>query len=228
LIVDEATALKISGRLHETCGTKRRSRRFQAMENTAIAATSKPLLQLDRDVRAAVIPYKSTRPVKALGWLGALGDQPQLRAVAGAVLVAGLVRSDGRMTRAGLRMFVAHELATAAKNFVKHRVDRTRPRSTSRAAEQKPRLGHSREKEQTSFPSGHSAGSIAVARAFAREYPQYGAQAYALAGGVALAQIPRCAHYPTDVGGGLAVGAVAEQAMQLAWRAFKRVWSSRG
>ncbi|MET1083287.1 MAG: hypothetical protein ABWY12_09615, partial [Burkholderiales bacterium] len=35
---------------------------------------------------------------------------------------------------------------------------------------------------------------------------------------VALAQIPRCAHYPTDVGAGVAIGVAADGIVGLAWR----------
>ncbi|MDB5724180.1 MAG: phosphatase family protein [Novosphingobium sp.] len=198
------------------------------MATPPIAAAAEPLLEFDRKVRAAVVPYKGTVPVKVLGWLSDVGDQRQLRIVAGTMFLAGVVRSDARMARAGLRMFIAHELATVAKNFIKHRVDRTRPRSTSQSSEQKPRPGHSRQKEETSFPSGHSAGSMAVARAFVREYPEHRAAAYALAGGIALAQIPRCAHYPSDVVVGLAVGAAAEELMQLTVRAGVSAFSQTG
>jgi membrane-associated phospholipid phosphatase len=38
---------------------------------------------------------------------------------------------------------------------------------------------------------------------------------------VGAAQIPRCAHYPTDVGAGLALGAAANGAVGLLWRALK-------
>jgi membrane-associated phospholipid phosphatase len=194
------------------------------MENSPMAGAAEPLLKVDRDVRAAVIPYVRTRPVKALGWLSDMGDQRQLRIVAGTMVVAGIVRADVRMAKAGLRMLLAHELATAAKNFIKHRVDRTRPRSASGNEEQKPRAGHNQQKEETSFPSGHSAGSMAVARAFAREYPEHRAAALGLAAGIALAQIPRCAHYPSDVAVGLGVGAAADQVIQLAGQTVQRVW----
>jgi membrane-associated phospholipid phosphatase len=121
------------------------------------------------------------------------------------------------MMRAGARMLIAHELATFAKNFVKHRVDRTRPRTAEGKEDQKAELGRSTEKEETSFPSGHSAGATAVAAAFTREFPEYGAAALAAGGAAALAQIPRCAHYPTDVGAGIAIGAMAEACVNLVW-----------
>jgi membrane-associated phospholipid phosphatase len=166
-----------------------------------------------------VIPHRGSAPVQALSWYSELGDQPQLRTIGGGLLALGLVAWNGRMARAGARMLLAHELATAAKNFVKKRVDRSRPRSADNKEEQKPTAGRSEAKEETSFPSGHSAGAIAVARAFAREFPEYQAPALGAAGLVALAQIPRCAHYPTDVGAGAAIGAAAEAVVDLAWRA---------
>ena len=78
-----------------------------------------------------------------------------------------------------------------------------------------PTAGRNTSKEETSFPSGHSAGAAAVARAFARDYPEHAAPAYAAAGALALAQIPRCAHYPTDVGAGLALGLAAEAVVDI-------------
>ena len=175
------------------------------------------LLSVDAGAREAVLPHRETAPVKALSWYSEIGDQPQLRTLAGGLLALGLLRRDGRMARAGVRMLLAHELATLAKNFVKKRVDRSRPNSADED-EQKPKLGRSREKDETSFPSGHSAGATAVARAFAREYREYRAPALGAAGLAALAQIPRCAHYPTDVGAGIAIGAAAEAVVDTAWR----------
>ena len=116
-------------------------------------------------------------------------------------------------------MLAAHTLATFAKDFVKHRIDRTRPRSkTKQGKDHVPRPGRRKAKEETSFPSGHSAGAAAVARAFARDYPEYAAPAYAAGGALALAQIPRCALYPTDVGAGLAIGLAAEAIVDIGFR----------
>lgn len=174
-------------------------------------AAREPLLAIDNLGRKTFIAKRNTPVVKAISWFSQLGDQPQMRILSGGLLALGLLRGDARMVRAGARMLVAHELATSAKNFVKHRVDRVRPRSADSKAQQKPRAGDSEAKEDTSFPSGHSAGSLSVALAFAREYPQFRGAAIATATGVALAQIPRCAHYPTDVAAGMALGAAAEK-----------------
>jgi membrane-associated phospholipid phosphatase len=177
--------------------------------------TGKALVEADAAIAEAVDPYRGTLPVRLLSAVSELGDQPQARALSFGVMALGLVRSDARLVRAGARMLIAHEAATLVKDFVKRRVDRTRPRSRTNTESHKPKPGGDTSKEETSFPSGHSAGAAAVARAFAREYPEHKAAAYAGAGLIALAQIPRCAHYPTDVGSGLAAGTVAETAV--AW-----------
>jgi undecaprenyl-diphosphatase len=170
----------------------------------------------DAEVAKAVAPAARTWPVRLLAWASELGDQPQLRLLCGGAIVAGVMTRNERLARAGVRALAAHEAATAAKNFVKHRVDRARPRSflgNRSPASHKPKPGRNQGKEETSFPSGHSAGASSVARAFARDYPEYAAAAYGTAGLVALAQIPRSAHYPTDVGAGIAVGLAAEAAV---------------
>src|SRR3954452_25340641 len=69
-----------------------------------------------------------------------------------------------RLVRAGARMLLAHEAATLVKNVFKTNIDRTRPRSASSRKDKKARKGNSSAKEQSSFPSGHSAGAIAAAK----------------------------------------------------------------
>lgn len=178
----------------------------------AIEKTGQALMDADAAVTDAVTPYSKALPVKAASLLSELGDQPQARALCLVVLALGVGRANGRLIRAGARMLIAHEAATLAKNFVKRRVDRTRPRSRGNGKGHKPKPGRKTHKEETSFPSGHSAGAAALARAFVRDYPEHESSAYAGAGIIALAQVPRCAHYPTDVGSGLAIGIAAEAA----------------
>lgn len=187
------------------------------MASKKLDRARKALMKTDKAALDAARPYRRTRAVKALSWVSELGDQPQLLTLSGGVLALGLLRRDRRMARAGARMIAAHLLATAAKNFVKRRVDRTRPRSARGEDGHEMKRGRSEAKEETSFPSGHSAGAIAVARAFAREYPGQETAALGGAGLIALAQIPRSAHYPTDVGAGLAIGLLAEAAVDAAW-----------
>ena len=176
-----------------------------------LAEAAEAVLEADVAVAKAVEPYRKALPVRAFGTLSELGDQPQMRTLCAAVIAAGLAGGNVRLARAGAKMLAAHTIATAAKNFVKNRIDRTRPRSRQdRIDAHKLRIGGNHDKEETSFPSGHTAGAVAVARAFVREYPEYAAPAYAAAVAIALAQVPRCAHYPSDIGAGTAVALASE------------------
>lgn len=184
-------------------------------------STGELLINVDDQTHKLFQPYVGSPPVRALDIFSKLGDQPELRLLSGALMLAGTFAGNDRLVRAGARMMLAHEAATLAKDSVKTEIDRTRPRSADARSEKKPRKGKHEGKEKTSFPSGHSAGAIAAARAFTREYPEHGAMALGAAGLVALLQIPRCAHYPTDVAAGLAIGLVAESATNAAWDALQ-------
>jgi membrane-associated phospholipid phosphatase len=177
------------------------------MTKKKLKKAAKAVADADGAAVEAVEPYSKTPLVRAISLLSEVGDQPPMRAVCLSTLALGIAGRSPRMTKAGLRMIAAHSLATGIKSFIKHRIDRTRPRTDK---DHMPRPGKRRDKEHTSFPSGHSAGAIAVARAYAREFPEHEAAALAGAGAIALAQIPRCAHYPSDVGSGLAIGWASE------------------
>lgn len=185
---------------------------------------SEALLAADEAAAEAALPYRGSRAMEALGRFASLGDQPPLRTLCAAVIAAGLAGGNRRLARTGVRMLVAHTVATLAKDFVKERVDRTRPRSKDeKGKDHVPKAGRSSSKEETSFPSGHSAGAAAVARAFARAYPEHSLPAHAAGAALSLAQIPRCAHYPTDVGAGIGIGVIAEAATNAAWAGAKKL-----
>jgi len=192
----------------------------------AVESAGEALLQVDHDVHEAMRGHHKRKPVKLLGLLSDIGDQPQLRLLCGSVMVLGLVRRDPRMLAAGVRMLVSHEVATAAKSAVKDRVHRRRPRSADGKDEEQVREGGKPDKEESSFPSGHSAGSLAVASAYSAVFPEYKTPALLGAAAVALAQIPRCAHYPTDVAAGLAIGGLSDKIVGVAIKAV-RVATSR-
>ena len=181
-------------------------------------AAGRSLLDLD-EASYEHLGLEDERLLGALHMFSKLGDQPQLRLISGAVLAAGTFAGSDRLVRAGARMIIAHELATAAKDAIKTDIDRKRPRSADDRAERKPRKGDHQSKEMTSFPSGHTAGSIAVARAFSREFPEYGAAAIGGALLIAATLVPRRSHYPTDIAAGLAVGLAAEKLVDVLWNA---------
>jgi membrane-associated phospholipid phosphatase len=188
-----------------------------------IADTAEAMLDADAAAAQALKPYSGSLPVRMLEPVADLGDQPQMRMVCGAVILGGLVLRDARLAETGLRMLAAHTVATWTKDFVKHRVNRTRPRSMHKPGKDHvPEPGRDTQKEETSFPSGHSAGAAAVARAFARAYPEHALAAHSAGAALSLAQIPRCAHYPTDVGAGIAIGVVSEAATDAVWTASKK------
>ncbi|HEY0111966.1 MAG TPA: phosphatase PAP2 family protein [Allosphingosinicella sp.] len=179
----------------------------------------KAVLDADAAAVEAVEPHRQSFAVRLLDPVAELGDQPQMRVLCGSVIAVGLVGGDPKLARTGLKMLAAHTLATWVKDFVKHRVDRTRPRGLHKPnKDHHPTPGRSQAKDETSFPSGHSAGAAAVAGAYAREYPEQAVPALAAGAALALAQIPRCAHYPTDVGAGLAIGLLSEAAVDAVFR----------
>ena len=175
----------------------------------------------DARVAAKARPLRTARPVKAAGTLSELADQPPLYAFGLLTFGAGIFLKDARLAKTGARMFAAEWLATAAKSFVKHRVNRVRPRS-NRSGGAVLRTGHSHDSALSSFPSGHSAGAVAVARAVGREYPDQRVAANTIAASVALVQIPRGAHYVSDVVAGTAIGLAAEAVVNAA---FDRLFS---
>lgn len=166
--------------------------------------------QADVAADRAVAPLASSRPVRIAAVLSEIGDQPQLRALCLATIGIGIVGRRPRLARAGVQMLLAHDLATELKNLGKRNIDRTRPRSRAGTDGHRITPGHNHAKEETSFPSGHSAGTFSVARAFGRHFPEHRGWALGAAGLIALIQIPRRAHYPSDIAAGTAIGLIAE------------------
>ena len=165
-----------------------------------------PVEKADVAVAKAMAPASRTPLVHALGTLSEIGDQPPMRILCAGVIAAGLLRGDVRLAGAGIRMLAAHSIATWAKTWVKNRVDRTRPAVLVEEGRYDMAPGTSGKHDESSFPSGHTAGAVAAAGALARVYPALRVPAYGTAALVALMQIPRCKHYPSDVGAGAALG----------------------
>jgi len=155
---------------------------------------------------------RDSKAVALLGAVGDMGDQPPMVAWCLATLIGGVSARDPRLARAGARMLAAHALATAVKALVKRSVDRTRPALLVDEGRYQVGPGDHDEGPYNSFPSGHTAGAVAVARAWARAYPEQRGAAYGAAATVALVQLPRCAHFPSDLVAGAAIGWIAEAA----------------
>ena len=165
---------------------------------------------IDRKVARTTGAARHSVLVKAMGQASELADQPPLIALSGATLALGLVTRNGRLARTGARMLASHWLATQAKSFVKHRIDRLRPFAMLRGEAYHARAGHSSAKAESSFPSGHMAGAVAVARAAARDYPAGRPIGYTAATAAGAIQLPRGAHYLSDILVGAAIGWMSE------------------
>jgi membrane-associated phospholipid phosphatase len=193
---------------------------FWPVKPSGLSEKAERLLDADAALATAAKPLTRTPAMALIDRIADLGDQPAIRILCGTILATGIAARDPRLARTGVRMLAAHTLATVAKDFVKKRVDRTRPRSLNAPGKiPRPSPGRKESKEETSFPSGHSAGAAAAARAFSRDYPEYAGAALGIGALLALAQIPRRAHYPTDVGAGIVLGLAAETVASLAFRA---------
>ena len=166
--------------------------------------------KLDVATFDALAPWLETGIAKWLGHAGQVGDEPPLVALAGITTLVGAAIGNRRLETAGKRMLLAHVIAAAIKTFGKNNVDRSRPQKVLKGGGYRMEPGSSKNSDLRSFPSGHTAGSVAVARAFARDYPHLAVHAYAAAGAIGALQIARRAHFPTDILAGAAVGIVAE------------------
>ena len=175
-----------------------------------IEQAAKSVEKADRAMTHKAAAHRDTPIVKATGFLAEIGDQPQLVATSLGTVVIGLVARRPDMIRGGVRMFAAHAAATFVKSAIKSSIDRTRPEKAIEDGKARFEPGDSDDHAQTSFPSGHTAGAVAVARAVSRDIDGAGAPAALVTGVVAAAQPLNGKHYLSDLVVGAAVGWIAE------------------
>ena len=169
----------------------------------------------DLRITRAIAHHRHKPEVKAAGAASELADQPPLIALSAGVLAAGLLLRRRGLARTGARMLAAHALATGVKTAIKRSIDRTRPdHAIERGYRAAP--GDSDRHELSSFPSGHTAGAVAVAEAIAREAPALATPMRLFAVAVALVQLPRAKHFVSDVAAGAAIGWAGERAASAA------------
>lgn len=163
------------------------------------------------DVRAThqAMRFRDTPLMKAFATFLEAADQPPLIIASAGTFAIGLLAKRGDVARGGARMLAAHLLATGGKLAVKHQFDRTRP---SEAAQSGHRFARGDEggHAEKSFPSGHTAGAVAVARAASHEIDGAALPATLATALVAGGQAPAGNHYLSDVIAGAAIGWAAE------------------
>lgn len=175
-----------------------------------IKQAAKAVAKADRDVTHKAAEHRDKPVVKATGFLAEIGDQPQLVVTSIGTVVIGLISRRPDVIRGGVRMLAAHAAATFVKSAIKSSIDRTRPATAIEDGKARFEPGKSDAHEQTSFPSGHTAGAVAVARAISRDVYGAGAPAALISSAVAAAQPVNGKHYLSDLVVGAAVGWVAE------------------
>lgn len=180
------------------------------LPQTRIDQLSRPE-KIDVEIIEKMRPVLQKPAVRKVGKLGDLGDEPPLLAISAALLIGGTLTRKPALQRAAIRMTLAHLVAIGFKEWGKNNVDRTRPDEQLKTGTYYMSAGHSRDADLRSFPSGHTAGALAVARAFSREYPAYTKPVLAAAAMIGALQVPRRAHYPGDVLAGAVAGAIAEK-----------------
>jgi membrane-associated phospholipid phosphatase len=147
---------------------------------------------------------------KAAAKASEVGDQGPLYAFSAGLLIAGLATRNGRLARSGVAMLAAVGFADVAKRVAKGLVRRTRPHVLLDQARYETDAGGSGQKPEQSFPSGHTACSLAAARALSRTFPEAGAVAGVAAVAIGVSRIAKGAHWPLDVVAGAVIGLAAE------------------
>ena len=190
-------------------------------------AAAKKLAAKEHQHTGAAAKLRNSGPVRVLEPVAKAADQPPLLALGAGTLALGAMLRNPALTRTGARMLASHLVATALKTVVKGAVDRTRPAVAERTGHRLEQGSGTQDSELNAFPSGHTAGAVAVAEAVAHEAPAAALPVRALAGTAAALQLPRGAHYVSDVIAGAAIGWIGERIARAASDAVEKLAEDR-
>src|SRR5215213_10125311 len=160
--------------------------RSTAVRSPNIAVSGTRLEEADIAIAENLGRRRNDPLVRAAGALSEIADQPPALTVCAAVFAA------------------------AIKSAIKSVVARTRPHVLLEEGRYEVKPGGPDDGDWHSFPSGHTADAVAMTRALVRVFPASAGPAYGAAAIISGVQIPRGKHYPLDVLGGAAVGALSE------------------
>lgn len=147
-----------------------------------------------------------------------IGEGSHLIAVSVALLVVGWLFSKPTFTSAGIQSLIAHGIAAAVSNGLKHLMGRPRPKFVHSGEWQ---FSPSWTSGLDSFPSGHTTASFAVATVLAKRFPAVGPLCFGVAAFVALSRVLRGSHFPTDVFGGAVFGIVSGSLASASWKEWR-------
>ena len=167
----------------------------------------------DVDLALNAGQLRHTTFMSVAGTVSEIADQPPAFTLATAAMIGGLVTGRPRLARTGARVLASLAVATWIKATIKSKVVRTRPHKLLDEGHYETGLDGPDEGPYNSFPSGHTAGAMAVGRAILREYPRTRGAAYSAVAAVGAAQLPSGAHFPIDVAAGALIGLGAEAAV---------------
>lgn len=177
---------------------------------TAVMKVARKVARADRQATHKLAKHRRNPLMKAIGFLSEVADQPPLVAASLGTLAIGLATRRGDLARGGARMLASHLVATGAKLAIKRQIDRTRPSAALDRGASRFEVGDTGGHDEKSFPSGHTAGAVAVALAASHDIDGAALPAALATGAVAAAQAPAGNHYLLDVVVGGAVGWAAE------------------
>ena len=186
------------------------------MKRPDVKKTGDAIVRADKSISHRLARGHHHPVAKAAGWMAEIADQPQLLSLSIATVAVGAFAGRRDLIRGGARMLAAELLATAGKTAVKRLVERSRPGHALDTGDDRFRRGDRDDHELTSFPSGHTAGAVAVARAASREIDGVAVPATIATALVAAAQAPSGHHYLGDVAAGGMIGWLAEELVNVA------------
>ncbi len=150
-------------------------------DEQSIPDTITAIEEADKSIAQDAGRYRHHPLVTSLGLMSEIADQIPLSLVCGGVMTAGLISDRPQLARTGVRMMAAHVLANSIKRAIKNRHRRTRPGVMLDGEDYVCEPGETEGGHDTSFPSGHTAGAVAVAAIVASDIPKAAVPAFVAA-----------------------------------------------